>query len=72
MTEEEEREGELQRLVDRFYVTEEEIDMKLAKLRNYGKECDCDLDVRVAFKQIIEGDFDEIMATCLKCGGTIE
>lgn len=71
MTEEEE-EKELQRLVDRYYVTEEEIDMMLAKLKNYGKECNCGRDVRVAFKQIFEGDFDELLVTCLKCGGTID
>lgn len=62
----------IQRFVDRYYVTEEEIDMELAKLRNYGKECNCGRDVRVAFKQILEGDFDEIIVTCLQCGGTIE
>lgn len=62
----------LQRLVDRYYVAEEEIDLSLTELRNYGKECDCSLGDRVVFKQIFEGDFDEISKTCLKCGGTIE
>jgi hypothetical protein len=70
--EEEKEEEELQRLVDRYYVTEEEIDIALAKLKNYGKECNCGRDVRVAFKQILEGDFDKIIVTCLKCGGTID
>jgi hypothetical protein len=63
----------LRRLVDRYYVLEEEIDMMLAKLRNYGKECDC--DNRVIFKEIkeiFEGDFDEISSTCLNCGGIVE
>jgi hypothetical protein len=67
--EEEEAKEDLQRLVDRYYVTEEEIDVALAQLRNYGKECHC--DNRVVFKQIIEGDFDEILQSCLSCGGTI-
>lgn len=65
-----EEEEELQRLVDRYYVTEEEIDIALTELRNYGGECNC--DNKVVFKQIIEGDFDEVLKTCLKCGGMVE
>lgn len=62
-------EEELQRLVDRYYVAEEEIEMALAKLRNYGEDCDC--DNRVIFKQIFEGDSDEIALMCLNCGGMV-
>jgi hypothetical protein len=65
----EEEQEDLQRLVDRYYVTEEEIDAALSGLRNYCKECHC--DNRVVFKQIVEGDFDEILQRCLSCGGTI-
>lgn len=63
-------EEELQRLVDGYYITEEEIDIALAKLRNYGKECNC--GNQTVFKQILEGDSDKILKTCLICGGTIE
>jgi hypothetical protein len=65
-------EEELRRLVDRYYITEEEIDMLLGKLRNYGTDCDCGYGNRVTFKQIIEGDFDEILETCVNCGGTVQ
>ena len=63
-------EEELQKLVDMYYVTEEEIGSALTELRNHGKECDCSNPV--VFKQIHEGDFDEIINACLKCGGIIE
>jgi hypothetical protein len=56
--------------VDKYYVTEEEIDIALSKLKRYGEECHC--EDMVVFKQIIEGDFDEILQSCLNCGGTIQ
>ena len=62
-------EEELRRLVDSYYVVEEEIDMALTELRNYGQDCDCESPV--VFKQIFEGDSDEILKSCLNCGGTI-
>ncbi len=60
----------VQQLVDRYYSIEEEIDNILSKFRNCGKECDC--RKIVVFKQIYEGELDEIMTTCLNCGGTVE
>lgn len=69
-TTEEWKEKNLQRLVGRYYVAEEEINAALSELRNYDKECNC--ENRTVFKQIVEGDFDEISQICLTCGGTIE
>ena len=62
----------IQKLVGTYYDTENEIDSALSELKNYGKICDCDSPN--AFKQIHEGEFDidEIIKTCLKCGGVIE
>lgn len=62
----------IQELVSTYYETEKEIDSALSGLRNYGAICDCDSPN--VFKQIHEGEFDidEIIRTCLKCGGIVE
>lgn len=60
----------LQRLVNMYYATEEEIDVVLSGLRRHGESCDC--DDPIIFKQIHEGEFDEIIWTCITCGGTVE
>ncbi len=59
----------LQELVGRYYRIEEDIDVAISGLRRYGESCDCGNPL--VFKQIHEGDFDEIMRTCLKCGGIV-
>lgn len=63
---------DLQRLIDMYYVAEEEISTVLANLRNFGKVCDCACGDRVVFKQVVEGDFDYVLETCVVCGGNIE
>ncbi len=62
----------IQELVGSYYETENEIDSALSGLRNYGAICDCDSPN--VFKQIHEGEFDidDIIRTCLKCGGIVE
>jgi hypothetical protein len=60
----------LQKLFNMYYSTEKEIDILLSELRNHGKSCDCKSPI--VFKQIHEGEFDEIIKTCIECGGIID
>ena len=41
----------------------------LTKLKNWSQECDC--KDKVIIKMIHEGQLDEIMVYCLKCGGYV-
>jgi hypothetical protein len=60
----------LQKLVNKYYLLEDDIDIALTGLVNFGGECDCKSpDV---YKKIHEGDFDEIIEFCLYCGGTVD
>jgi len=60
----------LQKLVGKYYLLEDDIDVGLTGLINFGGECDCKSpDV---FKKIHEGDFDEILKFCLYCGGMVD
>ncbi len=61
----------LQKLVGRYYLIEDDIDVGLTGLINFGGECDCKSPN--VFKEIHEGEnFDEIMKFCLYCGGTVD
>ncbi len=60
----------LQKLVGRYYLLEDDIDVDLTGLEHFGGECHCKSpDV---FKKIHEGDFDEILKFCLYCGGIVD
>lgn len=61
----------LQKLVDKYYVLEDDIDIGLSQLTNFGEDCHCKNPE--VYKKIYEGEhFDEILKFCLNCGGTIE
>lgn len=60
----------VQNLVNKYYTIEDEINVALSGLENYGQSCDCKNPN--VLKQIHEGDFDEILKTCILCGGTVE
>jgi len=60
----------LQKLVGTYYSTEDEINVALSCLERYGDICNCKKPV--GFKQIHEGDFDEIVETCITCGGVVD
>jgi hypothetical protein len=57
-------------LVDRYHGMEEDIDALLSRMERHGKSCDC--EEPLVFKQIFDGKFEEILQTCLTCGGTVE
>lgn len=63
-------EEELQKLINKYYSTEDEINIALSGLNRYGDVCNCDHPN--ILKQIHEGDFDEVTKTCLECGGIVE
>lgn len=53
--------------IKEYYKLEKEILNELDKLESSGDECSCD-DCE-EFKHIHEGEWDEIMVICTKCGG---
>lgn len=57
-------------LVGRYYDMDSDIRVALAKMPRYGNSCNC--EEPLVFKQIFEGKFEEILQTCLNCGGTVE
>lgn len=60
----------LHELVGKFYDMEKDINAILSRLERHGKTCNC--DEPVILKQVYEGKFDDILETCIGCGGTIE
>lgn len=60
----------LPELVNRFHSMEEDINVMLSRLERHGKNCNC--DEPVIFKQIYEVKFDDVIQTCILCGGTVE
>jgi len=60
----------LQKLVNMYYSIGEGIDTMLSRMERHGESCNC--DDPLVFKQIYEGEFDEIIWTCIRCGGTLE
>lgn len=60
----------LAQLVNRYHAMEEDINIVLSKMERHGMICNC--DEPVIFKQIYEAKFDDIIETCLECGGTLE
>jgi len=63
-------EEKLQKLVELYNKTEKEIEKELKLLPRHGDACNC--HESEVFKQIFSGHFEEIMKTCLKCGGYVE
>lgn len=45
---------------------------KADKLPNAGLDCDCDLGDRITYIYIHDGQWYEVNAICLKCGGSFE
>jgi hypothetical protein len=60
----------LPELVDKYYDIEKDINTILSRLERHGKICNC--DEPVVLKQVYEGKFDDVIQTCISCGGTIE
>lgn len=61
----------IKELIDRYADTEEELMQELSKLPNEGMACDCDDCQTVKF--VHEGNlFDEVITTCLNCGGYVD
>lgn len=60
----------LAELVSKYVDMEKDIDALLSRLERHGMICNCDDPTK--FKQIFQGKFDEIIQTCISCGGTIE
>jgi hypothetical protein len=61
--------NDLKSLISRYKELEIQIEEELEKLPNNGKMCNC--GQKEIFYQIFHGHFDEIMRTCIKCGGCI-
>jgi hypothetical protein len=62
---------DLEKLINRYHDTEEEINSILSKMERHGKSCNC--EDPLIFKQVDEsGKFDDISQICLNCGGRIE
>ncbi len=61
---------EIKKLVNRYVLTEEKLLEELDELKNAGVDCNC--DDREIIKVIHEGNFDEMVAYCLNCGGSVE
>lgn len=60
----------LEKLVNKYYLLEDDINIGLSGLTNFGGECDCKSPN--VYKNIHEGDFDEIIEFCIYCGGTVD
>lgn len=62
---------EIQEQIDIISNAEQKVFDKLSELPNEGRECNCD-DCTI-YKYIHEGNhFDEIMVTCINCGGFVD
>lgn len=60
----------LVRLISIYRGAEEEINAVLSRMERHGKICNC--EEPLIFKQVYEGKFDDVLQTCLNCGGTVE
>lgn len=60
----------LPELVNKYYDIEKDINVILSRLERHGKTCNC--DEPVILKQVYESKFDDVIQTCISCGGTIE
>jgi hypothetical protein len=57
-------------LVTKYHEMESEIDALLSRMERHGMNCNC--DEPTIFKQIYEGKFEDVIQTCIECGGTVE
>ena len=61
----------IRQLAELYAKTEKELEDELGKLPNEGQPCDC--DDREVIKFVHEGNlFDEVLKTCLNCGGYVD
>jgi hypothetical protein len=58
----------LPELVNKYYDIEKDINAILSRLERHDKICNCDKPV--ILKQVYEGEFDDVIQTCISCGGT--
>lgn len=57
-------------LAKKYIETEKKLLAEINKLENVGQECNCEEKDYLKFVYS-DGDFDEIHAYCLKCGGYV-
>ncbi len=60
---------EIKKLVEEYGKTEQKLLKEINELKNVGADCNC--DDREIIKVIHEGNFDEMVAYCLNCGGSV-
>ncbi len=59
----------IQKLVNQYEKTEEEILKEIEKLPSYGTDCTC--NNQEEFVYVFHGNFLEIIRVCTNCGGSI-